>query len=101
MKAYLDIHLIYLISRIFGSVAFKHISKQLQHKLIAKSERLIFVGYANRGHALRLWYRGTKCVSVSTHVCVCEPLSVHGDGILDHTPHIHIYHISHSSRGTV
>ena len=67
--------------RVFGSDAYLHIPKKQRSKLEAKSRKLIFVGYDQRGRAYRLWQPKTKRVYIGTDVVIHETI---GNTITDY-----------------
>lgn len=62
--------------RVFGSEAYLHIPKQNRRKLDAKSQKLILVGYDQKGRAYRLWHPNTKRISVGVDVVIHETLGL-------------------------
>jgi hypothetical protein len=50
----------FLISRIFGCVAYAHVPEEMRRKLDDRSERCIFVGYSEESRAYRLYNPITK-----------------------------------------
>lgn len=61
--------------RIFGSVAYKHVPKQLRRKLDDKSKKMVLVGYQGNSANYRLYDPLTQKVSVSRDVVFDEKLS--------------------------
>ena len=41
--------------RIFGCLAYAHVSKETRKKLDSKTRECLFLGYSNTGKAYRLW----------------------------------------------
>ena len=62
--------------RVFGSDAYLHISKKHITKLVAKSQKLILVGYDQKGRAYKLWHPHTKRISVGVDVVIHETLGM-------------------------
>ena len=62
--------------RAFGSDAYLHIPKQHRTKLDAKSQKLILVGYDQKGRAYRLWNPSTKRILVGIDVVIHENLGI-------------------------
>lgn len=62
--------------RAFGSDAYLHIPKKHRTKLAAKSQKLILVGYDQKGRAYRLWHPHTKRISVRVDVVIHETLGM-------------------------
>ena len=62
--------------RVFVSQAYLHIPKKQRSKLDAKSQKLIFVGYDQKGRTYRLWHPGTKRISIGTDVVIHETLGL-------------------------
>lgn len=56
--------------KIFGSIAYSHIPKELRGKLDPKTEKCILVGYAQNGY--RLWDLRKERVIVSRDVIFDE-----------------------------
>ena len=61
--------------RAFDSDAYLHIPKKHRSKLEAKSQKLILVGYDQKGRAYRLWHPQTKRITVVVDVIIHETLS--------------------------
>ena len=79
--------------RTFGSDAYLHVPKKQQTKLAAKSQKLVLVGYDQKGRAYRLWNPNTKRICVGVDVIINETL-----GIANTIPN---YIESHVKDGTV
>ena len=62
--------------RAFGSDAYLHIPKKLRTKWEAKSQKLILVGYDQKGRAYRLWNPSTKRIHVGVDVVIHETLGI-------------------------
>ena len=61
----------------FGSNAYLHIPKKHRSKLDAKSQKLILVGYDQKGRAYRLWNPITKRITIGVDVIIQETLGIH------------------------
>ena len=62
--------------RAFGSDAYLHIPKKQRTKLAAKSQKLVLVGYAQKGRAYRLWNPTTNHIHVGVDVIIRETLGI-------------------------
>ena len=69
--------------RVFGCDAYLHIPKKHRAKLDAKCQKLILVGYDQKGRAYRLWHPRTKRIHVGIDVFIHETL---GTPIIDNMP---------------
>ena len=58
----------------FGSDAYLHIPNKHKIKLDPKCQKLILVGYDQKGRAYRLWHPGIKRISVGVDVIIHETL---------------------------
>ena len=65
--------------RTFGSDAYLHVPKPQRKKLDPKSQKLIFVGYDQRGRAYILWNPSTKRICVGVDVIIHETLGFQTD----------------------
>jgi transposase InsO family protein len=54
--------------RVFGSVAYAHVSKTLRKKLDLKSVKTVFVGYCNETKGYRLWDSKRRRIIISRDV---------------------------------
>ena len=65
--------------RTFGSDAYLHVLKKQRKKLDPKSQKLIFVGYDQKGRAYKLWNPNTNRVCVGVDVIIHETLGFQTD----------------------
>ena len=63
--------------RAFGSDAYLHVPKKHRTKLDPKSQKLILVGYDQKGRAYRLWDLSTKRMCIGVDVIIHETLGFH------------------------
>ena len=62
--------------KVFGSDAYLHVPKKQRTKLAAKSQKLVLVGYDQKGRAYRLWNSTTKRIYVGVDVIIRETLGI-------------------------
>lgn len=58
--------------RVFGCVAYAHVSDQLRKKLDSKGEKCVFIGYCDESKAYKLYNPSTKKLIVSRDVQFIE-----------------------------
>jgi hypothetical protein len=51
--------------RVFGSIAYAHVPKELRKKLEPKSMKCIFLGYSSGSNAYHLWCTEERKIIIS------------------------------------